>query len=150
MSRSQRRAVGRRSMLHDLISGSSHRKTLSDREKLAVMWYERDIEMAEIAGTPTTTNSTYERTLASVASGDTSARMEATQRLEDVKSALPPSIRRMLGEIERCNTTRRGSLSGLPIKSGLSVEREHALVCVGALKTMLACLADGYRLPEEA
>lgn len=144
MSRKDRRTVGRRSMLRDLID----RKTLSDREKAAVLLYERDIEMAEIAGTPAT--SSYERTIASVATGDTSARMVATQRLDDVKSALPPSIRRMLGEIERCNTTRRGSLSGLPIKSGLSVEREHALVCVGALKTMLACLADGYRLPEEA
>ena len=144
MSRKDRRTVGRRSMLRDLID----RKTLSDREKAAVLLYERDIEMAEIAGTPAT--SSYERTISSIASGDCSARMVATQRLDSVKSALPPSIRRMLGEIERCNTTRRGSLSGLPIKSGLSVEREHALVCVGALKTMLACLADGYRLPEEA
>ena len=144
MSRKDRRTVGRRSMLVDLID----RKTLSDREKLAVMWYERDLEQAEIAGTPST--STYERTIASIASGDTSARMVASRRLEDVKSELPPSIRRMLGQIEMVNTTRRGSLSGLPIKSGLSVEREHQLVCVGALKTMLACLADAYRLPEEA
>lgn len=143
MSRKDRRAtVGRRSVLVDLID----RKSLSDREKAAVVLYERDIEKAEIAGTARTSGGI---TIATVASGDRSERMIATQRLEDVKSELPPSIRRMLGEIERCNTTRRGSLAALPIKSGLTVEREHALVCVGALKTMLSCLADAYRLPIE-
>lgn len=144
MSRKDRRTVGRRSMLRDLID----RKTLSDREKAAVYLYEMDIEKSEIAGTPTT--STYERTIASIASGDASARMTASRRLENVKGELPNSIRRMLGEIERANTTRRGSLSALPIKSGLADERQHALVCVGALKTMLACIADAYGVPEEA
>lgn len=144
MSRQARRAVGRRSMLVDLID----RKTLSDREKAAVLLYERDLEKAEVAGTPR--SSSYEPTIASVASGDRSGRMVASKRLEDVKRQLPPSIRRLLGQIEMVNTTRRGSLSGLPIKSNLTDERQHALVCVGALKTMLACLADGYGIPEEA
>jgi hypothetical protein len=73
----------------------------------------------------------------------------AAIRIEQIKSQLPPSLRQMLGDIERVNTTRRGSLAGLPIKSGLAVEREHTLVCIGAVKTMLACLADAYRVPAE-
>ena len=66
MSRKDRRAtVGRRSVLVDLID----RKSLSDREKAAVVLYERDIEKAEIAGTARTSGGI---TIATIASGDRS------------------------------------------------------------------------------
>ena len=143
MSRRDRRAVGRRSILRDLVD----RKSFSDREKAAVLLYERDLEKAEIAGTPR--SSLAETSLAAIGSGDRSERMVATHRLEQVKRELPDSIRRMLGHIERANTTRRGSLTALPITSGLVDERQHNLVCVGMLKAMAACLADAYRVPQE-
>lgn len=142
MSRKDRRTVTRASILLELVN----RQALTDREKAAALLYERDKENAEKAGNPGTSD--YDPPIRNP-NRQLGVEISASIRLEQIKGALPPSIRAMLGDIERCNTTRRGSLAGLPIKSGQTDENRHALVCVGALKTMLGCLADAYMVPRE-
>jgi hypothetical protein len=146
MSRSQKRAVVRGSLLLDMAS----RDQLSDRQKLAAFYLERDREKASGV------SASICKYGASVGSGGQPAPIAresfASQSWEALKRALPPSYKRLLGEIERTNAAGRGSLQALPIRTGQAHDREASLIKRGVIAGFLEVVGDHYQIPhaEEA
>lgn len=146
MSRSQKRAVVRGSLLLDLVT----RDLLSDRQKAAALMLERDREQASgvsasICAYGASTGGGGARARAPIA-----RESFASQSWEALKRSLAPTDRQLLGKIESTNSTRRGSLAALPVKTGLADAKDDSLVKRGMIAMFLERVADHYRLPEEA
>ncbi len=144
MSRSQKRAVVRGSLLLDLVT----RDLLSDRQKAAALMLERDREQASgvsasICAYGASTGGGGER-------APIARESFASQSWEALKRSLAPTDRQLLGKIESTNSTRRGSLAALPVKTGLADAKDDSLVKRGMIAMFLERVADHYRLPEEA
>lgn len=143
MSRANKRAVIRGSLLLDM----AERDLLSDRQKLAAYYLERDRQMA--TGTSAMVSRYEAPGGGSGASAPIARETFANVSWEALKRSLPPSYRRLLGNIELINATGKGTLAALPIRTGQAHERESGLVKRGMVQGFLEVVADHYRLPIE-
>jgi hypothetical protein len=76
--------------------------------------------------------------------------IDAVNRYDALLDDLKPSQRSLLGAIQRTNTTRKGSLAGLPVRTCAKSERDDVLIKRGVLAGFLEVVADFYQLPVEA
>ena len=144
MSRSQKRAVVRGSLLLDLVT----RDLLSDRQKAAALMLERDREQA--SGVSASICAYGASTGGGGAKAPIARESFASQSWEALKRSLSPSDRKLLGSIEAVNATKRGNLSAVPIRTKVRDDVSASLVKRGMIAMFLERVADHYRLPEEA
>jgi hypothetical protein len=145
MSRSRRRAVYRGSILIEM----AQRGLLSRRQTAAALSLERDREAATKVGAPKA--SSFDPPIKGLDPAEFGRQFDAAMTWEAVKRALPPSHRRLLGDIERASLVggKRG-LSALTVKIGLADEKDANLVKRGMIAGLMEAVADHYRIPEEA
>jgi len=155
MSREARRANIRCCILTELVAS----RWVTDRQRAAAMHYLKDAELAANvrAGAMGGITGAY----GSIGASSPSAKenrigcfmpgaIDAARRHDALLELLRPSERRLFGAIQMTNRSRKGSLSGLPVKTATKTERDDVLVKRGRIAQLLEVVADHYRLPEEA